>query len=494
MKTFQLSLLTHLSLTAALAAQQSTLLFTPKLDEETRSGSNGTVLRNLANNAIGFVTPSAALAASAEKFAPSLAFQTLAGDEDADGDVHSPGLFGTIDAIAVLPYDWDAELGARPRQRPVTMLDCYVSPSTDVGTNVSGAPGLRRGDCGRIVRTPAGNGQVTWFIRAEQLISAFGMFDPATMMPLTPNDIDLDAITVAGNRDIFVSFDGNHSMRLFINGALANFAVADGAVVAIPAAAWVPNARGEVANVLANRGVIVMQEPQANALVVNAALTDNAGACVPAMVDTEGLAIDPVGGVFNSQWGNQQVTWPHLLLTGELMSGAGVITTRNAGQIAQVNGGALARACGTGPTNGVQLGIAPSGSVSPLIALESLRQEPCWFVLGSPTPHGLGGPVEVHIGTNLPTAFAFLGLGLGVLPVSPSIAAPAFLNNGCFPELYPAILPNPLIAIALAAGMGNARFGALSVGASPVVAPGILFQAVTMAGGALHLSSPVTLH
>lgn len=496
MNSYKTFCLTLTVLCGALGAQQvNSLLFTTHGNEQTRSGSNGTVLSNLFPRSIGVVTPNAGLAASAETFAPGIAFNTLAGDEDASASVYAPNMTGPIDALTVLPYDWDRELGARPRQRPVTLLDTYFSPTNDVGTNVSGAPGLRRGDCGRFVRNAAGNGQVSYFIRAEQLIQALGMFDPATGQPLMPADIDLDAITVSVDRHIFVSFDDDHSMRLLQNGALANFVAADGAVLCIPGPTWTANMHGEVANVLPNRGVIVFTEAQANALVVSAMLTDNGGACVPAMVDTESLGIDPNGGTFAKAWGNQVLTWPHLLLSGELMTGASVITTRAGGQIAQVNGGALARACGTGPTNGVQMGIAPSGTVDRLNSLEALAKEPCWFVLGSPTPTGLGGPVEIHVGTNLPAAMAFLGFGLGALPVSPSISfLPWSPNTPCFPELYPTIVPNPLFAVPLAAGVGSASFGAVTFAGSPVVAPGILFQALTVSGGALHLSSPLTLN
>jgi len=486
---------TFVGLAMALSAQPAALLLTPKRDEVTRSGSNGTVLRNITPHSIGVVVPSANGPYSTEKFAPSLAFQTLAGDEDGDGDVHSPDIFGSIDALAVLPYDWDSELGLRPRQKPVTILDCYVSPSVDVGTNVSGAPGLRKGDCGRFARTPAGNGRVEYFVRAEQLIAALGMFDLANGQPLTPDDIDLDAITVSVDRHVFVSFDRGHWLRLTVNGALANFFLDDGGVACIPGPVWTPNARGQVGAVLPNRGIIVFSEAQVNAMVVAAALTDNAGACVPAIVDTESLAIDPNGGVFVSNWGNQALTWPNLLLSGETTTGAGVITTFAGGRIARVNGADLAEACGVAPTDGTRMGLAASGSVRALDALESLHREPCWFVLGSPTPQGLGGAIEVDVGTNLPTAVAWLGFGLGVLPVSPSISfLPWSPNTPCFPELYPAILPNPMIPVALAAGAGNARFGTFTAAASPFFGPGILFQAVTMANGMLDLSTPLTIH
>lgn len=483
-----------LSLTAALAAQQpACLLFSTSAGEETKSGSNGTSLRLLDDRSIGFVTPSAA-GYSAEKFGPALAFQTLAGDEDGDGDVYTPDLMRAIDAITVLPYSWSGELGVQPRTRPVNLLECYVSPSVDVGTTVSGAPGLRKGDCGVITRVGALNGQVRHFIRAEQLISALGMFDPVTQQSLASQDIDLDAITVSYNRDIFVSFDSDHSVRLRVGAGFANFTLADGAIACIPAAAWTPNAHGEVANVLPNRGVIVFSEAQVDAMVANAAIADVFGACPNAIDDTEGLAIDPNGGGFNLQWGNMVLAMPDLLISGEKLSGAGVISTRAGGAIGNVNGQALGRACGVGPTDGGQMGLRVSGSVAHLGGLETLATEPCWFALGSNTPTGLGGVITVHVGTNLPVAMVFLGYGLGALPVSPSMSfSPWAPNLLCFPEIYPAILGHAPVPMALAAGGPNTMFGTLTAN-TPVIAQGILFQAVTVTMNGLELSSPITIH
>ncbi len=488
------TILTTLTLTAALAAQQpACLLFATSGNEETKSGSNGTPLRLLDDRAIGFVTPAAA-GYSAEKFGPALAFQTLAGDEDGDGDVFSPDLMGSIDAITVLPYQWHPELGLQPRTRPVNLLECYVSPSIDVGTTVSGAPGLRKGDCGVITRVGALNGQVRHFIRAEQLIDALGMFNPVTQQLLAPQDIDLDAITVCSTRDIFVSFDRDHSVRLRVGGGLANFTLEDGAVACIPAAAWTPNARGEVAAVLANRGVIVWTEAQVDAMVMAAAIADGAGACPNAIDDTEGLAIDPAGGGFNLQWGNQVLPMPHLLISGEQLTGAGVISSRAGGVIANVNGRALGRACGVGPTDGGQMGLRVTGNVGHLGGLETLAREPAWFAVDTTTPTGLGGVIDVSVGTNLPVGMAFLGFGLGALPVSPSMSfAPWAPAAVCFPELYPAILGHPPIAMALAAGGPTTSFATLTANA-PAVAVGILFQAVTVTAAGLELSTPLTIH
>ena len=493
MNPIHTTLLTTLTFAISLAAQQpSCLLFSTSSGERTLSGSNGTSLRELGRRAIGFVTPVAG-GYSAEKFGPALAFQTLVGDEDGDGDTYTDGLMGSIDAITVLPYSWNPELGTQPRTRPVSLLECYISPASDIGTNVSGTPGLRKGDCGIITRVGALNGQVRYFIRAEQLIDALGMFDPQTLQPLTPQDIDLDAITVSYDRGIFVSFDRDHSLRLRVNGALANFVLHDGGIACIPAAAWTPNARGEVASVLPHRGLIVFSEANVDAMVNAAAIADGFGGCPGGIEDTEGLAIDPNGGSFNLQWGNQVLPMPDLLLTGEKLTGAGVISTRVGGAIGVVNGQALGRACGVGPTDGAQMGLRISGSVDYLGGLETLAREPAWFALDSATPTGLGGVISVHVGTNLPVAMVFLGYGLSAVPVSMSVSfLPWSPTARCFPELYLAILGHAPVPIALAAGGPTTRFGTFTANA-PVIVPGILFQAVTLTANGLELSSPVTI-
>ena len=488
-----------LAAAAAAAPAQRALLLTPSTDETTRSGSNGTSLAVLRYHGIGVVTPDAANPYSAETFAHHLAIQTLAGDEDGDGDVHTPGLTGGIDALLVTPWDFDPLQGFRPRQRPVTLADVYFSPKTDVGTNVSGAPGLRQGDVGRFTRIGAANGQVERFISAEQLIAALGMFDPATNQPLNAPAIDVDGITVSIDRDIFVTFDADHALRLRLGpppGVLTNFVLQDGAIAVIPAAAWTPNTLGNVGAVTPGRGMIALTEANVNALLGAAMATNVAGACVNTTTDTEDVAIDIDGGTFQVTWGGMLYTFADLLLGSENLTGCGVVTTRGGGAIAQVNGRALATPCGVGPTVGPQMGMAASATMGWLAGLESVAKTPFWFTLGSPAARPLGGPVQVEVGTNLSAPAALVGLGLGVLPVSPSLpVGPWGAGNLGFPELYPAIVGNPLFLVPLAPGAGAARFGVLTFGASPVIPQGVLFQALALTpGNLLHLSTPETLH
>lgn len=497
MNSFHSALLT-IALTAAAPAQRS-LLFTPASGEATRSGSNGTSLATVRRDHVSIVTPAPANAYSAEVFAHHLALQTLTGDEDGDGDVHTPGLTGGIDALLVTPWDFDPQQGYRARQRPVTLADVFFSPKTGIGTNVSGAPGLRPGDVGRLTRVGFANGQVERFISAEQLIVALGMVDPVTGQPLTPAAIDVDGMAVSFDRHIFVSFDGDHRLRLRAGpppGVVSTYPLADGAIAVIPGSAWTPNTSGNVGSVTPQRGLIAFGEIDADFVVSTANPTNVAGGCVATIGDTEDLAIDLDGGTFTVVWGGLPFTFPDLLIAGETLTGCGVVTTRGGGAIAQVNGRPLANACGTGPTDGERMGLVPSASMGWAAGLESLHREPVWFTVGAPSARPLGGPVQVDLGTNLTAPAAFVGLGLGALPVSASVPFwPFGLGNLGFPELYPSIAGGPLFVVPLAPGAGGARFGTLTFANSPVIPPGVLFQGVTVTpNGSVHLSTPATLH
>jgi hypothetical protein len=167
---------------AAAAAQAPDMLVTYSLPEQTLSGSGGTVLRFLRPNEICHLEWSNGPCASpsAEKWAPRTCFHTMAGDEDGDGRYWNATIFGTIDAVCV-------PVATSPIANGVNARTAFFSPSVAMGINISGAPGLRPGDVGRIVRDAGGfEGQVEYFMRQEQFNQALGL-------PLT-SAIDVDAI------------------------------------------------------------------------------------------------------------------------------------------------------------------------------------------------------------------------------------------------------------------------------------------------------------
>jgi hypothetical protein len=499
MKTFATLISAALVAGPALAQDPAALLLSTKQTETTRSGSAGSaVLSSLEPNSVSLLTPNAQCLHSSEKFAPSLGFQTIAGDENADGTVFAPALLGGVDAVLVKPYIWNDEMGqAVPRTDPIDWFDVYVSPTVDVGTFVSGAPGLRRGDCGLFRRTGAGNGRVEHFITAEQIIAALGIVDPQTNQPLDVDDLNLDGIEVDLQRNIFLTLEDDHTVRLLVGGAPAMFLLRDGDVARIPPGAWTPDARGNVGAVLAQRGQIVLREARVDGMVANAMLANVAGACPTTIGDTDAIAMDPNGGVFQTTWDNQLLNLPDLLLAGETLTGAGVISTAAGGTIATVNGCQLAEpwAAAGAPSTGERMGLAPTGAVGSLDGLTTLHCEPCRFVLDSPTPAGLGGPIQVHIGTNLPVPAAVLFWGIGALPVGVSMDFTPFAPGTlCFPEIYPAVLASPGAARWFVPdGFGDrvAWFGPV---VAPIIGTGIVFQAAAFSGGWIQLSSPITLN
>ena len=486
--------LTLLAATSLPAQNQSSLLFSPRSPEETRSGSGGTVLRTLQPRAIASVTPRPGGNVSAEKYAPAIGWQTLVGDEDNDGDAHTPGLMGAIDAVLVKPYEFDpANQAFVARTTPIDWLDVYISPKRRVGTFVSGMPGLRPGDCGTYVRTSGGgNGQVRHFLRAEQIINAFGIWDPQLQTPLRPDQLDLDAIAVDQLGNIFLSFEDDHELRLVVGGAVVTIILADGGIAWLPPGAWTPDSFGNVATVTPMSGRIAFGEPGVDGMVIASSVTDQTGMCPTQIVDTDGLAIDPNGGTFTTVWDGVAVTLPDLLFSGETLTGGAVLSTMAGGSIATVNGSALAAPCGAGTiTDGTQMGLSPSGVVDSLDGLASLDQEPWRFVVGSSTAIGLGGTITIDIGTNVPFPMIWLGVGVGTWPVSPSVDFRTwFPNTRCFPELYNISPATTLVPVADGFGGFTASFTTFA----PVVPGGLVFQAAGVYSASVHLSSPATIH
>src|SRR5436190_6932094 len=101
MNTRLLSALLPLTLAAAAAAQSPPpdLLLTFSQPEQSLSGSGGTVLRILRTNEIHELNASTACPNSTEKWLPRTAADTMAGDENGDGILYNPALFGRIDAV-----------------------------------------------------------------------------------------------------------------------------------------------------------------------------------------------------------------------------------------------------------------------------------------------------------------------------------------------------------------------------------------------------------
>ncbi|MFM1873726.1 MAG: hypothetical protein RL398_3148, partial [Planctomycetota bacterium] len=277
MTNLRTTLFTSLMLAPAALAQGGHFLFTTSTNETTLSGSAGTSLQTIRPNEIASLEFGSApcTVLSAEKWAPRTVFHTQAGDTDGDDNYFEANLFGRIDGL--LTGVGGTATGGMPSQRTV-----YYSVSQAMGTAVSGGPGLRPGDIGRIVRNGLGDGQIEYFLQAEDLQIALGL-------PPVPVVIDVDACAFSPNIGVLVSLDTDIVCNLLTGGPTM---VRDGDVLLIPAPviAWGPNMT--VAGTMPGSALVVHNEAQMDAFVVNAGVADRNGVCVNQILDTESLEID----------------------------------------------------------------------------------------------------------------------------------------------------------------------------------------------------------
>lgn len=457
--------LLSLSTAALLSAQGGDLLFTTSQPERTLSGSGGTVLHDLHPNEIvglqTFPCPS-----RAEKWSPRSCFHTMAGDEDGDGDYWEPGLMGAIDALLITTNA--AGTAGTTNQRRV-----WYSPSVPLGTVVSGGPGLRPGDIGRIVRNAAGDGRVEHFIRREHINLALGL-------PLT-TPIDVDAAAFGPNHGLFLSLDAD-VMASPCGGPVL---LRDGDVFCLPISAITWSGSGTVAGVLPSSAVVVYTEAQMDLFVANAQVTDRFGTCVTQVVDVEALEID---------WQNPGTTMvpgctgtavfvPNFLFTAETLTGGAVLTTAFGGQIHNNGCMPLGRSCGFGPTLGNQIGLLPPsttvGIPSHVTALASTRVFTYTAEAKVPQIPVLSA-AQVDFNTPGLMTWVFLTFaptGVGAVPTS----SPFPFGLLGFPDLHPV----PTFMTTIPGGFATYT-------SPPVPWPcKLLFQGVTItAASILELSTP----
>jgi len=365
------------ALLASVASAQFPFLFSTSQQERTLSGSSGTVLRDLRPNEVSMVEFSPCPVISAEKWSPRTCYLTMAGDENNDSFKWDPTVFGTIDALCEI-------LGpvAASNQRQV-----FWSPSAPMGNAVSLSP-LRPGDTGRIIKNGSGDGQVEYFLRAEDVQKSLGM-------PISPVIVDVDAIAADPGSGVFFSLDQD----TVVNTQCGVTFVRDGDMLVIPAWAitWTFDLR--VAAVLPGCAQVVYTEAQMSTMVQNAQVTDRNGVCQTQIQDLEALDIDWSGPVTTMvSCPGTVITVPTMIFTGELMTGGAVLTTAGGGTILNRGCGPIGSSCGNGPTFGFSMGLQPpsttQGIGSYISALTSAF--PHRFVL-EPKQHVLTAPVQAQI-------------------------------------------------------------------------------------------------
>ena len=442
----------------------SDILFTLTKPEQTRSGAGGTSLGRCQPNEILHLP--ALTFCSAEKWGPLAMSEVHAGDENFDDQYYNPNLFGNIDALTRDVFFSGGTLSGT-NQRTV-----FFSPAVDMGTAVSGAPGLRAGDVGRIVKAGGLDGQVEHFLTAEQVQVALGL-------PPTPVFVNVDAIAYQPNFGVLFSLEEDTSAFLCVGPPI----VRDGDVLMIPANGVSWSSNGTVGAVLPGSAVVAHSEAAMDAFVINAQVSDRNGACVQHILDTDALEIDlmqPVSTWVASCGGSVPV--PKILFAGESLTGGAVLDTGMGGRIRPSLCGGFGTPCGLGPTLGDQVGMMPlsvtQGIASSVNGLTGSRV--CTFVSDTFAPQIAVSDVakiDFQSPGGITWVFAsFAPPGPGAVPVSAPFPWAAF----CYPDYYPTTF-----------FMGSIATAPYGTYVSPPIpfATDLTFMGVTIAGG-IEISTP----
>lgn len=448
---------------SGLLAQGGDLLYTTATLEQTLSGSGGTVLQTIhPNDLVGL--PSFPCPRRAEKWLPRNAFMTMAGDEDGDDSYFEPTLLGRVNAL----LNTSMFTGTIGNQRTI-----WYSPGANLGTTVSGAPGLRTGDIGRIARTGLGDGQVQYFIRQEAINNALGL-------PLATT-IDVDAAAWSPNHGLFLSLAND----IPCNPCGGPVLLRDGDVFCIPPGAYALSAMLTIGATAPSSAVVVYTEAQMDAFVANAQVANRFGACVPAAIDTTALEIDfsVAASLVLPGCTGTPVIVPTLLFSTESLTGGAILTTAFGGQIHNASCGPLGTNCGAGPTLGDQIGLRPPSAA---VGIPSFVNALAWSRLFTYTAESqvpqipIGTPARIDFNTPGIGSWVFLSFapsGPGV--VAPSAAFPWGLLG--YPDYYP--LPNFLGVVP----------GGFATFVSPPIpfACDLIFQGVTITtAGTVEASTP----
>jgi len=473
MKT-TLAILSSVTLIApVVTAQMGTdFFYSTSGTEQSASGSGGTVLKNIRRNEIiGLKQLPCPIVV--EKWAPRSAFHTMAGDANADDSYWAPWMFNQIDALLVTTVPG---VGA-PNARSI-----YFSPSQPLATAVSGAPGLRPGDVGRIVRMGGMDGQVEYFIRAETIQTALGL-------PVSPIVVDIDAIAWGPNNGLFFSLDQDVPNCMLCGVPTT---VYDGDVIGISPADYTMIG-GSIAGAAFGMAMVVYSEGMMNAFVLNAQVADRFGGCVNLAADIESLEIDVTDpmttGMISCSGGTLGV--PRLLFTAETLTGGAVLSTSMGGRIHTAGCGPLGTSCLAGPTTGAQIGLQPPLGAGVASYVDALAGNTTVFQFALEAANA-----KLPAGT--PTRIDFVAPPVGLVwlfasfaPAGPGAVAPSVsLAPVGFPDYYPmGAVPPYFMAAIPPVGGGGVSYGSYPMAGLPVPAD-LVFQAFTISGGALAASTP----
>jgi hypothetical protein len=458
---------------ASALAQGPDPLVTYRLQENTMSLSGGTVLQVIQPNEIAQVRfggqPPCPIFNTCEKWSPRTCFQTMAGDDNGDGQFWNFNLFGQIDALC-LP----STLFTMPRHNP---REVFWSPSVAMGTTVT-SPGLRPGDVGRIGL----GGGIEYFMTQEHFNKALGV--PANTF------INVDAIAYQVGLGVYFSLE----TPLAAVTACGALTVQDGDVIAIPDSAITWSLAFTVADVLPNSAAVVISETQLDAMLAASGVGDRFGNAITQALDLEALDVEQssLASIWMFTCGSYTCPVPDFYFATESMTGAGVLSTIGGGTIPWGPCSPLAYQA-PNPTSGVQMGIQPVsstvGAASHINALAFATTKR--FVL-EPVQHQLnyglaGGPgTTVHIGSDFPLTLTWIELVAP--PALFSISVAPWLSPDCFPDYF---FPSNMFwnMTNTASGFGSFTTPAIPVGWSGK----LLFQSAAFDGPAIQLSTPTVI-
>ncbi|MEM7206066.1 MAG: hypothetical protein AAF628_37775 [Planctomycetota bacterium] len=458
------------ALSAATAtAQTQDLLFTTRRGEATRAPLTD-ALHRVEPQDVMVVTPEPALGFTAEKHTPHDAFLAMVGDHDLDAVNYEATLWTRIDAIM-----------ARPSSTGPTSREIYVSPSADTTSALSGYSTAQMGDVVRI----GFMGQFEPFLNEQRVDAVFNIAEPrlnvdAVAYDPTPSSGPLPGPGPEGM--IYLSLEDDHEMDVWCSGTSSRVMVEDGAIIAVQVLGF------DGLGAVLGRGALVASESEVGAWVVASGIADQDGGPVREIGDLDGLSLDFKAGLppmFSSSCGR----FPHLMFSGEKLTGAGVVSTHFGGTVARLNGAPLGSPV---LSNGSRLGLFPVANT-----LNGLHVSApvCRFTTETPTPFVFSGDtMTVDVGGAVPGAplFMLLSDSLIACPVG-GIPTMAPWLNPCFPDL---ILPIANSFALPPAGADGTQQFTWPVGLLPADFC-LTFQAVNVVPGptssTIHLSTPLTI-
>lgn len=462
-------IVTALSTAACLAAlpAQNGLLFATRATETSKQCPALSAINRVDPNEVQYVVPLAGAPFTSKQFAPRVGYDVMIGDGDGDATYYEPALFRGIDAL-VTPVRTAGPM--RPNARSLWFSVIASTPCVAGGV-------FDPADIGRILP----GGTLERFVSAATIRTAFGI--PATV------PLNVDAAAYHLPTGLYLSFEDTVTIML----ASGPFTVTDGAIVRIPSAALALGVSPydgalRLTGAAAGSGQVIATEAMIDAWAAASGI-DNAGAAaVAAIDDTDGLELDPLGGVFSSPFAGVAV--PNLWVAGSALTGGGVISSRLGGSIPVLNGVPLGNALGA--TSGAQVGLATVPSVQSLNGLALTVRDLCHFATETPTPRIVApGPLTIEVGgvdAGVGAAFLFLAPGVvGAGGVDASLPFPSV----CFPELYVNVF---LAAVPIGAdGCGEWSLPINAALLGGLAGSRIGFQAWYFAGVGHHLSTPLAV-